>query len=155
MCFCPSEVFGVPIYLCLWHVRRCWLKHLVKKVHDASTRADMFRALGNIMNMHGTHSKSVHDKECEAKALVDTFMDTYQYEKDFISYFKDQWLPQIGNPLRVACAHVSQCCFVGLHAQSKIFHFTCFAQECGFVHQGYYLMQIKRLMEALNLTMVS
>lgn len=91
-----SEVFGVPIYLCLWHVRRCWLKHLIKKVSDASTRAEMFRALGLIMNMRGTHSTCTQDKVDQAMELVRAFITTYTKETSFISYFKEQWLPQIG-----------------------------------------------------------
>lgn len=94
--FYSSEVFGVPIYLCLWHVRRCWLKHLIKKVHDASVRADMFRSLGHIMNMRGKHSTSAHAKEEEAINLVNVFMETYHQQSAFIAYFKEQWLPQIG-----------------------------------------------------------
>eukprot|EP01018_Ginkgo_biloba_P023858 Gb_25997 [translate_table: standard] len=29
-----SDVFGCHILLCLWHVRRSWLKNLTKKCHD-------------------------------------------------------------------------------------------------------------------------
>ena len=48
------------------------------------------------MNMRGTHSRSMHDKEQQAVALVRTFLETYTRESLFISYFKAEWLPRIG-----------------------------------------------------------
>jgi hypothetical protein len=38
------EVFGtdMPILLCIWHVKRCWLKHLQKKVRDWASPTFLF-----------------------------------------------------------------------------------------------------------------
>eukprot|EP01018_Ginkgo_biloba_P035343 Gb_06155 [translate_table: standard] len=33
-----SDVFGCRVLLCLWHVRRSWLKNLTKKCHDYMVR---------------------------------------------------------------------------------------------------------------------
>eukprot|EP01018_Ginkgo_biloba_P018580 Gb_16817 [translate_table: standard] len=35
---CISDVFGCCVLLCLWHVRRSWLKNLTKKCHDYMVR---------------------------------------------------------------------------------------------------------------------
>ncbi|MCO5564520.1 hypothetical protein L7F22_018181 [Adiantum nelumboides] len=96
------EVFGIgiPVLLCIWHVRRAWLKNLVKKVADATLRADMFRQLGMIMNMRGSPCRSSHDKESEAHKLVVDFMVKYESEVLFIDYFKREWLPRIGMWIR-------------------------------------------------------
>ncbi|MCO5555000.1 hypothetical protein L7F22_008539 [Adiantum nelumboides] len=92
------KVFGIgtPILLCIWHVRRAWLKNLIKKVPDYSRRADMFRQLGLIMNTGGTPCRSSYEKECQAHKLLDTFFVEYASEVSFIDYFKREWLPRIG-----------------------------------------------------------
>jgi hypothetical protein len=32
----------MPILLCIWHVKRCWLKHLQKKVRDWASPTFLF-----------------------------------------------------------------------------------------------------------------
>ncbi|MCO5554535.1 hypothetical protein L7F22_008065 [Adiantum nelumboides] len=98
------KVFGIgtPILLCIWHVRRAWLKNLIKKVPDYSRRADMFRQLGLIMNTGGTPCRSSYEKECQAHKLLDTFFVEYASEVSFIDYFKREWLPRIGMWIRAS-----------------------------------------------------
>lgn len=90
-------VFNLPVYLCLWHVRRCWLKHLVRKVKDWPTRAAMFRMLGNIMNMRGGSSSSYEITKDEAREMICKFKEDFQSEKEFLHYFEMQWQPKIGD----------------------------------------------------------
>eukprot|EP01018_Ginkgo_biloba_P037069 Gb_24215 [translate_table: standard] len=45
-----SDVFGCRILLCLWHIRRSWLKNLTKKCHDYMVRREMFKDLRHIMS---------------------------------------------------------------------------------------------------------
>jgi len=40
---------GTKIFLCLWHVKRAWLKQARIKMKDASTHASALKVLGNIM----------------------------------------------------------------------------------------------------------
>ncbi len=40
---------GTKIFLCLWHVKRTWLKQAHIKMKDASTHASALKVLGNIM----------------------------------------------------------------------------------------------------------
>ncbi|MCO5601561.1 hypothetical protein L7F22_055684 [Adiantum nelumboides] len=89
------QVFGLPILLCIWHVRRAWLKNLVKKVRDPQVRADMFKKLGMIMNMRGRPGTTSCKRVEEAHNLLDQFFVEYASEQEFITYFKRQWLPCI------------------------------------------------------------
>ncbi|KAI5081789.1 hypothetical protein GOP47_0001532 [Adiantum capillus-veneris] len=97
------NVFHVPILLCLWHVKRCWLKHLIKKVKDWPTRADMFRALGMIMNMYGQPTSSEDATKEDAKLLLESFYSKYKEEEEFILYFKTYWESKIGMWIRATC----------------------------------------------------
>eukprot|EP01018_Ginkgo_biloba_P015214 Gb_09225 [translate_table: standard] len=38
LCLICNDVFGCHVLLCLWHVRRSWLKNLTKKCHDYMVR---------------------------------------------------------------------------------------------------------------------
>ncbi|MCO5607055.1 hypothetical protein L7F22_061247 [Adiantum nelumboides] len=96
------EVFGIPILLCIWHVRRAWLKNLVRKVPNPIVRADMFRQLGQIMNMRGKPCRSSYEKESQAHKLVEDFMVKYKDEDLFINYFKHEWLPRLGMWIRAS-----------------------------------------------------
>ncbi|MCO5613306.1 hypothetical protein L7F22_067582 [Adiantum nelumboides] len=96
------EVFGLPVLLCIWHVRRAWLKNLVKKLRDPTVRAAMFRHLGMIMNMQGKPGMSSCGRVEEAHKLLDQFFVDYACEEEFIAYFKRQWLPCIGMWIRAS-----------------------------------------------------
>eukprot|EP01018_Ginkgo_biloba_P035849 Gb_29690 [translate_table: standard] len=43
------RVFNCDVLLCLWHVRRVWLKHVRSKASKEKNH-DMFKDLGNIMH---------------------------------------------------------------------------------------------------------
>ncbi|MCO5547475.1 hypothetical protein L7F22_000925 [Adiantum nelumboides] len=96
------EVFGIPILLCIWHVRRAWLKNLVRKVPNPIVRADMFKQLGQIMNMPGKPCRSSYEKESQAHKLVEDFMVKYKDEDLFINYFMHEWLPRLGMWIRAS-----------------------------------------------------
>ncbi|KAI5070538.1 hypothetical protein GOP47_0014881 [Adiantum capillus-veneris] len=88
-------VFHQPILLCLWHVKRCWLKHLIRKVKDWPKRAEMFRALGAIMNMQGTCTSTEEVTKEEAKIMLESFYNQYSQENEFIMYLKTYWESKI------------------------------------------------------------
>ncbi|KAL3688380.1 hypothetical protein R1sor_014689 [Riccia sorocarpa] len=82
-----SHVFpGMPVLLCLWHVRRAWIKQLHAKVSNPIVKADMNRFLGNIMyateDMRG------------AQNLSDQFLEEFKHENKFVDY-REHWHPRL------------------------------------------------------------
>ncbi|KAL3699403.1 hypothetical protein R1sor_017425 [Riccia sorocarpa] len=104
------NVFDVPVFLSLWYLRRCWSKNLVRRVRSWTRRAIMFQKLGEIMYLSSTQSLSLCSMETHALKQVDMFLESFYQEKDFISYFRDTWLPKIGMWIKAAqnLAHTNQ-----------------------------------------------
>lgn len=80
---------GVPVYLCTWHVKRAWLKHLVRHVKDKAARLQMFDELGRIL--HSAATEPGADADAEVVAALDKFYKTFKRYKGFIAYFKKTW----------------------------------------------------------------
>ncbi len=40
---------GLKVFLCLWHVRRAWLKQAVAKIKEHAIRVGVLKGLGRIM----------------------------------------------------------------------------------------------------------
>eukprot|EP01018_Ginkgo_biloba_P001728 Gb_02364 [translate_table: standard] len=59
-----SDVFGCHVLLCLWHVRRSWLKNLTKKRHDYMVQEEMFKDLGDIMYNQSRATNIMETIEC-------------------------------------------------------------------------------------------
>ncbi|XP_073019507.1 uncharacterized protein [Primulina eburnea] len=81
------EAFQCRFLLCLWHVRRGWLKSLLKYCNNFNLQKEMFKHLGRIL--YGTKS---------GLSTVDTleeFMQIYVDQSAFIHHFKIKWLPKI------------------------------------------------------------
>lgn len=53
------DVFQCPTLLCLWRVRRAWLKNITKKCSNVEVRREMFKRLGHIMYSPWTGIDSV------------------------------------------------------------------------------------------------
>ena len=106
-------VFNIPVFLCLWHVRRCWLKHLVRKVKDWPTRAAMFRTLGDIMNMRGLHNMGEDDLKEKVRNSIKKFVEEFNTQIPFIDYFRTYWEKNIGEV---------SLCFVRLHVSILYFY---------------------------------
>eukprot|EP01018_Ginkgo_biloba_P023862 Gb_15783 [translate_table: standard] len=75
-----SDVFGCLVLLCLWHVRRSWLKNLTKKCHDYMVRREMFKDLGDIM-YNQSHATNIME-------TIECFMHKYQDQIKFLDYFR-------------------------------------------------------------------
>lgn len=79
----------VLILLCLWHVKRSWLKNLMTKVATWLVRKALFGHLSFIMEQ----SKS----EADAVAQLEKFFEKWSEEEPaFAAYVKKEWAGKLG-----------------------------------------------------------
>ncbi|MCO5557588.1 hypothetical protein L7F22_011154 [Adiantum nelumboides] len=90
-----SAVFNIPIFLCLWHVRRSWLKNLMRKVQNWNVRALMFRRLGAIMTMRVEGGTSEAIALDNIRDSVVDFLKDFAHEHAFIDYFRTHWVTKV------------------------------------------------------------
>ncbi|KAK6140830.1 hypothetical protein DH2020_025424 [Rehmannia glutinosa] len=81
------EAFKCRVLLCLWHVRRGWLKGLLKYCNNFDVQREMFKHLGNILYCTRNGSSTAE--------AVEDFMQIFIDQSAFIQYFKCKWLPKI------------------------------------------------------------
>ena len=79
MCLTKSSIL-----LCVWHVRRAWMKNVLSKVSGKGKRVSIFHAIGEIMH-------SCKDDISVQKA-VEKILEEFQDEEKFLAYFKTTWL---------------------------------------------------------------
>ena len=87
-CCVIREVFQCSVLVCFWRVRHAWHKNLMKRCSDMQTRANLSKALGQIV-------KDI-SKGCGTVESFDSFMEDFVECKDFMDYFKAIWYPRIG-----------------------------------------------------------
>ena len=51
---------NIQIVLCIWHVKRAWLKNILKKVRTTEQRVQLFRDLTSIMEFHSCEQDDDH-----------------------------------------------------------------------------------------------
>lgn len=83
----------IPIFLCLWHVRRAWQKHSCYKIKDTTRRAEVLRELG--LMMYDRTSPSGTASQTWAKDRLEALCKKYPREKDFWNYMEAQWLNKV------------------------------------------------------------
>ncbi|KAI6680081.1 hypothetical protein NL676_033962 [Syzygium grande] len=76
------EAFQCQVLLCLWRVRRAWIRNLLKQRCDSGVQREMFRLLGSILYCTGINA-------------VEEFMQVYVDQCAFMEYFRERWLPHI------------------------------------------------------------
>ncbi|GLJ47194.1 hypothetical protein SUGI_0996270 [Cryptomeria japonica] len=76
--------FNCQILLCIWHVRRAWLKNVYRYVNNKDIATSMFNRLGEIM-----YTKS--DDEGIITQSIKKFMEDFKEEKKIIDYFQKTW----------------------------------------------------------------
>eukprot|EP01018_Ginkgo_biloba_P021358 Gb_34654 [translate_table: standard] len=81
------DVFQCPILLCLWRIRRAWLKNITKKCSNIEVRREMFKRLGHIMYSTWSGADSVD--------AMSEFMQDFVDQSAFLKYFKSRWVPKI------------------------------------------------------------
>ena len=80
---------GVKVFLCLWHVRRAWLKQAVAKIKDHAIRAGVLKGLGRIM--YDTKCPHGDDMGPWAIRQLNALMDSFPIVNNFWAYFQKQW----------------------------------------------------------------
>lgn len=83
------ENFQCRILLCVWHVRRAWIKNLLKKCYNVEVQQEMFKYLSWILYSSRSGPNSVD--------TIEEFMQVFVDQCAFMDYFKSQWLPHIGS----------------------------------------------------------
>ncbi|KAL6980139.1 hypothetical protein U1Q18_021788 [Sarracenia purpurea var. burkii] len=81
------EAFQCRVLISLWHIRRSWVKGLLKKCCNFDVQREMFKHLGRILyctrNMPNTLD------------AVEEFIQIFVDQCAFMDYFRSQWLQKI------------------------------------------------------------
>jgi hypothetical protein len=79
---------GTKLFLCLWHVKRTWLKQTCIKIKDVSIHAITLKVLGNIMY----NTNCPNDQELDPWANVELARATNEMPttNSFWSYIKSE-----------------------------------------------------------------
>lgn len=95
------ETFSCPVLFSLWRVRRSWLRHIVKKCTNIEVQREIFKRLGQIVyGIWGGMNLNV--------ALEELMLDCVD-QTSFMQYFKDSWLPKIGQMTMICTTYVFLC----------------------------------------------
>lgn len=92
-----AEVFPeVPIYLCIYHVRKAWTKKLLEIVETHETRVQMNAALEDLC--WGSTLTFDGDVDIGRSAMIKLriFYHRFHMEEAFIEYFQQEWEPCMG-----------------------------------------------------------
>ncbi|XP_042490648.1 uncharacterized protein LOC122070532 [Macadamia integrifolia] len=81
------DAFQCRVLLCLWHVRRTWMRSLLKKCCHFDVQREMFKHLGRIL-YSTRNGPSVVD-------AIEEFIQIFVDQSAFMDYFRDQWLPRM------------------------------------------------------------
>jgi hypothetical protein len=80
---------GVKVFLCLWHVRRAWLKQAVAKIKDHAVRAGVLKGLGHIM--YDTKCPQGDEIGPWAIRQLNALRKCFPIVNNFWTYFDKQW----------------------------------------------------------------
>lgn len=81
------DIFQCRILLCLWRIRRAWMRNITKRCCNFDVQREMFKRLGSIL--YTTRNGPT------AMDAVEEFMQVFVDQNAFLEYFKIQWLPKI------------------------------------------------------------
>ncbi|KAG9459315.1 hypothetical protein H6P81_003823 [Aristolochia fimbriata] len=81
------DSFQCRVWLCLWHIRRSWMRGLLKKCCNLDVQKEMLKHLGRVLYCARSAS-NVQDP-------LEEFMQIFIDQSDFMAYFKERWLPNI------------------------------------------------------------
>ncbi|GLJ18525.1 hypothetical protein SUGI_0329350 [Cryptomeria japonica] len=76
--------FDCQVLLCIWHVRRAWLKNVYRYASNKDVAAHIFHRLGEIMY-------EISDDQGITTQSIKNFMEEFKEEKKFIDYFQNTW----------------------------------------------------------------
>jgi hypothetical protein len=96
-----AQVFpNIPIYLCIYHVRKAWTKKLLELVKSSHERRTQMNAaledlcFGSTLTSDGDGLEI--DQERSAMIKLAIFYQRFYMEKEFIQYFRQEWEPCMG-----------------------------------------------------------
>ncbi len=78
------------ILLCLWHVKRVWLKQTCIKIKDVFIHANALKVLGNVM--YNTDCPNDQELDPWAKVEFAKVVNEMPTTNSFWSYIKSKWL---------------------------------------------------------------
>ncbi|XP_052204058.1 uncharacterized protein LOC127809315 isoform X2 [Diospyros lotus] len=81
------ETFQCRVLICIWHIRRAWVKNLLKKCCNFDVQREMLKHLGRIL--YCTRSPA------NTSDAVEEFMQIFVDQCTFMDYFRNKWLPKI------------------------------------------------------------
>lgn len=114
---------GMPVHLCLYHVKKSWIKNLLLKVpgpKNGPLRKVMLAELDAVL-----HSSS----EAAARAALDAFYKKYKdTQPAFYKYFQREWDAKLG-----ACAR-ALCRARGCNAGRQMFGHAAGARRAAWLH---------------------
>jgi len=103
-----SAVFGAdfPVQLCIWHVKRAWVKNLGEKVKmggkdSAATRgahATIFAGLSELVALPRAGGTSRDDFRRQVKAKLVQVKSSFAEHEVFWKYFEKEWVGKLGKP---------------------------------------------------------
>lgn len=81
------EAFQCRVLLCIWHVRRAWIRSLLKNCCNIDLQQEIFKHLGWVLycTRSGQHSMDA----------LEEFMQVFVDQCSFMDYFKRRWSPNI------------------------------------------------------------
>lgn len=106
------DAFQCRILLCLWHVRRGWLKGLLKHCHNFDVQREMFKHLGRILYCTRNASSTAD--------AVEEFLQIYIDQSEFVEYFRNKWFPKI--ELWINCVKTLPVAGQELYASIESYH---------------------------------
>lgn len=95
------DTFSCPVLFSLWRVRRSWLRHIVKKCTNIEVQREMFKRLGQIV--YGIWGG------LDLAVSLEEFLLDFVDQTSFMQYFKDSWLPKIGQMILFCNTFVFMC----------------------------------------------
>jgi hypothetical protein len=87
---CRQTWSDVPVLLCFWHVKRAWLKQLVRKAKKVSRKA-IFQVLSTIMLMLMHTMESPHAFDVRVAQALEDFYAQFAQEATFVAYMRRWW----------------------------------------------------------------
>eukprot|EP00253_Pinus_taeda_P028427 PITA_28427 len=77
------RITGCDVILCVWHVRRAWLKNVNRLATSSIKAKEMFSELGFIMK---------HTLNYEVEDAINQFFIKFADEEKFLDYFNKNWV---------------------------------------------------------------
>ncbi|XP_058074764.1 uncharacterized protein LOC131223372 isoform X2 [Magnolia sinica] len=106
------DIFQCRVLLSLWHVRRAWMRSLLKKCCNFEVQREMFKQLGQVLYCTRNWPNAMD--------AIEEFMQIYIDQCSFMDYFRDRWLPKI--EMWVSAMRTLPMAYQEFHAAIESYH---------------------------------